>query len=186
MAIAFKEWALVCEALGRGEQSLLLRKGGIAEGAQGFGFEHTEFFLFPTWYHAQVDKVRSGGILPDQVENLVMVSYAASIEWSGRVNDLDAVRRLEDLHVLHESVIEERFAYDTGTEEGSPLGIHIAFVRIYRLEPSIAFSMEQKFGGCRSWVELPDITPGAMVSVLSDEENERRKICFSRALGVSF
>jgi hypothetical protein len=37
-SIAFKEWAIVCEALGRGGQSIILRKGGIAEGREGFSF----------------------------------------------------------------------------------------------------------------------------------------------------
>ena len=50
MAIAFKEWALVCEALGSGEQSVILRKGGIAEGKSGFGFDYNEFYLFPVSY----------------------------------------------------------------------------------------------------------------------------------------
>ncbi|MFL6569175.1 MAG: DUF1802 family protein, partial [Chthoniobacterales bacterium] len=35
-SIGFKEWALVCEALGRGEQRIIIRKGGIAEGRDGF------------------------------------------------------------------------------------------------------------------------------------------------------
>ena len=29
---AFKEWAVIVEALGQGEQIVILRKGGIAEG----------------------------------------------------------------------------------------------------------------------------------------------------------
>ena len=33
---AFKEWHVVVEALAAGEQILLLRKGGIAEGRGGF------------------------------------------------------------------------------------------------------------------------------------------------------
>ncbi|MBA2742902.1 MAG: DUF1802 family protein, partial [Chthoniobacterales bacterium] len=57
-SIGFKEWALVCDALGRGEQSLILRKGGIAEGRDGFAFRHSEFFLFPTFFHAQLGLVR--------------------------------------------------------------------------------------------------------------------------------
>ena len=56
-----KEWALVCEAMGRGEQSVILRKGGLAEGRAGFGFRHSEFFLFPTFFHEQIDKVRVPG-----------------------------------------------------------------------------------------------------------------------------
>jgi hypothetical protein len=46
--------------------------------------------------------------------------------------------------------------------------------------------MEKKFGGCRSWIEIPDMTSGTLVSVLSDEEHERRKELFARLLGVSF
>ena len=48
MSAAFKEWAIVCEALGSGRQSILIRKGGVAEGRSGFAYEHSEFFLFPT------------------------------------------------------------------------------------------------------------------------------------------
>ena len=39
----FKEWTLICDALGRGEQSIILRKGGIAEGRAGFRFD--EIFI---------------------------------------------------------------------------------------------------------------------------------------------
>src|SRR5438477_1344443 len=46
-SVGFKEWSLVCDALGRGEQSVILRKGGIAEGREGFSFRYREFFLFP-------------------------------------------------------------------------------------------------------------------------------------------
>ncbi len=194
MTIAFKEWALVCDALGSGRQSLLLRKGGISEGSEGFkgfGFEHREFFLFPTWYHGQVEKVRyEQALLSEQVTDRVMVNYAATIEWSGLITDKEAVRRLSELHVLAASVIEERFEYDIEKkrEEGipSPGCIHVAFVRIYRLEPPVGFPMEKRFGGCRSWVELPEIIPEALVSVISDEEHERRRSRFAAIIGVSF
>ena len=46
--IAFKEWAVVCAALASGQQSLILRKGGIHEGRDGFRVAHREFWLFPT------------------------------------------------------------------------------------------------------------------------------------------
>ena len=67
--IAFKEWSLVCDALGRGEQSLILRKGGIAEGRAGFRFQHPEFLLLPTLFHEQAAKLRvpPGTALPAPV-----------------------------------------------------------------------------------------------------------------------
>jgi hypothetical protein len=185
MAVAFKEWALVCEALGKGEQSVILRKGGIAEGRAGFSFEHPEFYLFPTWFHGQVEKIRGeGAVLPVQISELVTISHAVAVEWSGLIGDKEAVHRLKDLHILEPSVIEERFVYSQGKEKH--LGIHVAFVRTYRLEASVSFPMEGRFGGCRSWLEIPEIDPGAMVSVLSDEDHDHRREIFSRLLDVTF
>src|SRR2546430_16918150 len=40
ICIGFKEWTLVCEALGRGVQGIIIRKGGIAEG-RARSEEHT-------------------------------------------------------------------------------------------------------------------------------------------------
>ena len=54
-SVGFKEWAIVCEALGCGRQSMILRKGGIAK-ADGFAFRHRRFFFFPTFFHEQLEK----------------------------------------------------------------------------------------------------------------------------------
>lgn len=191
MAKAFKEWALVCEALGRGEQSIILRKGGIAEGRGGFGFDHPEFFLFPTWYHGQIDRVRtdwvrmSGAVLPAHDPGSVAISCMASLEWAGRLEDREVIRSLRDLHILDDSVIEERFVYDTRSGSLGGDGINLAFVRMFRLEPAVTLPMEEAFGGCRSWIDLPDIG-AALVSVLSDEEHGRRRDLFASAVGITF
>jgi len=186
MPVAFKEWALVCDALGSGHQSVILRKGGIAEGKGGFGFDHDEFYLFPTWFHGQLEKVRiPNAVLPEQNPGNVTISNVACLEWAGRINDKQAVHLLEDFHLLDASVIEERFEYDTPNSSLGGRGINIAFVRVYRLEPAVTLPMEAGFGGCRSWIEFPEIT-GALVSVLSDEEHGRRKEHFSRLLDISF
>ena len=187
MAVAFKEWALVCEALGNGAQSVILRKGGIAEGRGGFGFDHPEFYLFPTYYHGQIGKVRIPGVmLPERDPDRVIISRVAAVEWSGRIADPDMARRLEPLHVLDPSVVRERFAYDTGTGSLGGAGINVAFVRVFRIEPSLILPMEESFGGCRSWIELPAMTPSALVSVLSDEQHARKKGLFSDILGITF
>lgn len=187
MAVAFKEWALVCEALGRGDQSVILRKGGVSEGKRGFGFDHPEFHLFPTWYHGQLEKIRiPGAVLPVQDRERVSLSHTVTVEWSGRVPDLEAALRLEPLHVLDQSVIRERFVYDTDSGSLGGIGIHVAFVRVFRIEPSLVLPMDKAFGGCRSWIELPENAPSALVSVLSNEEHERRKALFSGLLGVSW
>ena len=49
---------LVCASIERGETSVIFRKGGIAEGSQGFQFKHSRFFLFPTYFHEQIERTR--------------------------------------------------------------------------------------------------------------------------------
>jgi len=51
MMNALKEWATVVNALENGDQTVLLRKGGILEDSSGFVVESEKFFLFPTFEH---------------------------------------------------------------------------------------------------------------------------------------
>ena len=48
---AFKEWAVICRVLAEGRQSLIVRKGGIAEPRGDFEMTQTRFWLFPTYLH---------------------------------------------------------------------------------------------------------------------------------------
>lgn len=170
MIPAFKEWAIVCQALGTGQQSILIRKGGIAEGREGFSFKHREFLLFPTWFHEQVGRTRlpAETPVPLQPEGEVEFHYSATLEWSGVVTDETKLAGLREHHILSDAVVAERFAYDEAP------GVHVAFLRVFRLEPPARMPMEASYGGCRSWVEIPDIEGSALVSVLSEEEHQRR------------
>jgi len=167
-SIGFKEWAVVCEALGAGEQSILLRKGGIAEGRQGFGFRYPEFFLFPTFFHEQVVKVRQPDAkIPEAREGEIEIRLFAKLEAQKEIKDWNEAARLELLHVLAESVVRERFEY-----EGA--GLHVALVRVFRLEPAWVFPDRPAYGGCRSWVNLPDRPADTRFEpVLSDEEHAK-------------
>jgi hypothetical protein len=179
MNVAFKEWAIVCEALGEGIQSLLVRKGGIAEGRDGFAFRHREFFLFPTAFHAQREKtlLPVNTPLPQLPEDQIEIRFAAVVEWTRFLTDPALLPALRGHHILRDDVIEERFRYD------SPPGLHVAFVRIFRLETPWILPMEKRFGGCRSWVDLPAAPEKTMMPVISDEENARRSRSLGEALG---
>lgn len=180
MSVAFKEWAVICEALGTGLQSVIIRKGGIAEGRAGFSFRHEEFVLFPTWFHEQLGKTTlpAETAVPAEPDEDLEIRYTATVEWHGLLTDRAKVAGLREFHVLQESVVEERFCYD-GDE-----GVYVAFVRVYRLDPPLCLKNERKYGGCRSWVELPEIEETALVSVLSDEEHARRKKVLTDLLGL--
>ena len=165
--VGFKEWALVCEALGRGEQTILLRKGGIAEGREGFGFRHDEFFLFPTFFHEQLVKVRTPEAeIPMARPGQIEIRYFARLEAQAKITDWSQAAALEARHILAEPVVRERFEY-----KGA--GLHVALVRVFRLEPSWILEDLPAYGGCRSWVELPELPAGTgFVPVLGDEQHE--------------
>ena len=154
-SIGFKEWALVCRALGEGRQTVIIRKGGIAEGRDGFAFQHREFFLFPTFFHEQLERVRfPAAALPKALPNEIEIRYFVKVGETRVLTDWEEVRALEPLHILQESVVRERFDCDDAP------GVHVAFVRVFRLEPIWRFPDAKAYGGCRSWVQLPEPPPG--------------------------
>ncbi len=177
-AVGFKEWALVCEALGRGDQHVIIRKGGIAEGRAGFQFKHEAFHLFPTLFHEQLKRTTlpAGTSLPPTWEDSVQIGYFARVTWARLVTDLAAALRLNPFHILKPEIVEERFHY------GEPRGVSVALVRIFRLAEPWRFPMERSYGGCRSWVTLP--APGAEVAepVVSDEVFARTRERVDQAL----
>lgn len=168
-AIGFKEWAFICDALAQGVQGLILRKGGIHEGRGGFEFKHAAFFLFPTWFHTQAERLRwvppaasttgyssdSGydphtqTFSPEESRTLVDIDGFCTIDQVWRVTNWEKVVALTDLHVWNADVVQERFVYD---EESC---LHIALVRTWKLPSRWTFPYEKRFGGCRSWVDLP-------------------------------
>src|SRR5437762_9342123 len=104
-SIAFKEWALVCEALGRGEQTVILRKGGIAEGRAGFAFRHSEFFLFPTFFHEQIEKVRvNGAEIPKERKGAIEIRFFGRLVSVREIISWETATALEPLHILQELV----------------------------------------------------------------------------------
>jgi hypothetical protein len=156
-AIAFKEWQVVCDALASGRQSLILRKGGIHEGRAGFSFAHNAFFLFPTRFHAQGSLVRDGQVtaLPEwQVGEPVRLTHHVNVLRAVTLDHWETVTSLEPFHIHTESNLRERFDWQgKGMTSGS---IHVALVQVHALARPWEFSYVASFGGCRSWIDLPD------------------------------
>lgn len=154
-AFGFKEWKLICDAMERGEQSLILRKGGISEGKHGFQWLHREFFLFPTYFHEQEDELQLGtdtkvNEQPTKEREEVEIRQYARIELTAEITDLDQAKGFQDLHLWNESVIEDRFGW------GENNGISLAVVRVYRLKEPWVLANRKAFGGCRSWLGMPE------------------------------
>ena len=180
-SVGFKEWAVVCDALGRGEQSVIVRKGGIAEGRAGFSFREREFFLFPTFFHEQLEKTRLvDAVVPKQTEGEIAIQYFVQIERTRMVTLWAGALALESFHVLREEVIRDRFDYDDAP------GLHVAFARVFRLEPAWIIADSKAYGGCRSWVSLPDAERSLIkVPACSDAEHQRRLQEFDEATSAA-
>lgn len=172
---AFKEWSVVCEALNAGSQSLILRKGGIHEGQEGFRVEHPEFWLFPTEFHQSAEvlipeaaplielvriRIPVPGMIP--IQNYIEVVEVIEIR------DETFLERLAGMHIWSEATVHERFHYR------SP-GLFLLLVRTYRRPEPIYLPELSHFAGCRSWVDFPiEIETVALKPILSNEEHIRR------------
>jgi hypothetical protein len=172
--IGFKEWQVVCDALASGRQSILLRKGGIHEGRHGFSFAHESFFLFPTRFHAMADQVREGEVKvrPEwQPGDVIRITHHAEAVWAVTLTDWEQVAALESLHIYSEQTVRDRFNWEgKGMATGS---IHLALVRVRELVMPWEFPYEARYGGCRSWLNLPAPPAGWKVGarpVLVDED----------------
>jgi len=152
--IAFKEWAVVVDALGRGEQILILRKGGIREQRGEFHVDHDEFWLFPTQYHEAERSVipskrpilrELAAVAP---RDFVDIEYYVVADTVLTVTDLERVKRLQGRHIWSEQVLQERLQF------GREVGLHALLTRVYRRTAPERFPLRESYGGCKSWVEL--------------------------------
>jgi hypothetical protein len=185
MRSAFKEWAIVVDALATGAQIIILRKGGISEGVGGFKMEHPEFLLFPTLFHQQRESVLPAAQARyDQIQETFPPSDQLRIEYFCRViewrqlNDAAAAARLEAQHIWRPEVIAERFDW------GRSKSIFALAVRTFRLPREYNLPMLPAYGGCKSWIELDQEIPTEDARpVLDDATFAERLHAFQTALG---
>ncbi|MCD6051397.1 MAG: hypothetical protein K0Q55_2801 [Verrucomicrobia bacterium] len=184
MRVAFKEWAIVVDALAQGEQIIILRKGGISEGKGGFQVEHPQFLFWPTLFHQQREQVvaraqqRFDAIAPElpPAEVVRLEYYAEVVHWE-RLESLEAAQRLKGQHIWREEVITDRFDW------GKQKAIFALAVRVHRLPKRIELPVRPEYGGCKSWVELTEeISATDSQPVLSQEAFELKLKQFKQAL----
>ncbi len=184
MKTAFKEWAVVCRALGTGRQVLILRKGGITEEAREFRPEHREFLFFPTGFHQSTEQVlpEANRLLREAVAeqpsaDRVTFSHYAVVTDAIRVASLSALRALRGEHIWSDAVVEERF------HRWQEDAVYALIVRVYVLPKPITIALLDDYAGCKSWVDLDVDAPTAgAVPVLADEAFGDRRAAIQRVL----
>lgn len=153
--IAFKEWAVVINALAQGKQNIILRKGGIREKNGEFRVDHNEFFLFPTYehqdkedlkpaFHSDLDWVIRGR----GPENEAALRYYVQAEKVYRIDDEKLLAKISDFHIWSDREIKKRFDY------GKNKGIYLIVVRVFELLFPHVIQITPQYAGCKSWVEL--------------------------------
>jgi hypothetical protein len=153
MSPAFKEWQIVVEALGSGEQILILRKGGIAEGRGGFDASRAgRFWLFPTRFHAQSEKTKPAAsrfMTAAPAEDTVDLRFYAEIVGHTFLTDWTTVAALDPHHIWAEAAVREKYDW------AKTPGIHAFVVRVRRLVNPVFLPLTADMGGCKSWIDLP-------------------------------
>jgi hypothetical protein len=150
---ALKEWSNVVAALGRGEQVILIRKGGIAD--PSFGVDAERFYLYPTYFHQGESDARPS----------VTITHWCEVVRTWTVRELDTLRRLEALVMMPSETLEARYRFRRDQ------ALYVIAVRTWRLETPVEVAFRPEYGGCKSWVSVDeeiDITGSA--PVLSESE----------------
>ncbi len=110
-------------------QTIILRKGGINEGREGFRVEHGEFWLLPTRFHQDASQLKpearafwetagrlgataglsSSAELPGM--HRFRIDLYAVVQEVFELHDLAAVEGLSGEHILSAETIAGRFSY---------------------------------------------------------------------------
>lgn len=185
--LALKEWAVAVRALGRGEQAMIIRKGGIHRDDRDFRLVHPEFLLFPTYLHQKPDLVK-----PDQrdalrrtqaeddVPGLVELGYFCQVAERFEIRDEATLDRLSEFHIWTDDYARKRLHW----RPKQPLTV--ALLRVYELQQPQALPVLEEYSGCKSWVELgQDVPLGTMTPVIGDSEFDRVRDAVSQTLGAA-
>jgi hypothetical protein len=148
-----KEWALVCDLLLAGRMSVLFRKGGINE--KGFWVDADEFYLFPTYFHQNREKVRPEfrdefdvALKEAPPEGVIRIPALARVVEAIPVANNEGVYELDDLHPYTREQIDMRLEF----RPKKPLVI--LAVETVPLAGVVNVPMLERYAGCSSWVPL--------------------------------
>lgn len=182
---ALKEWAVLADAMARGELIAMVRKGGIRERRAGFDVRHDRFLLYPTFFHEKVNELAErfrptlerahADRPPDGMIRMGLVAHVAAV-W--RVTELERLRGIHGEHGLTWGAVESRFRY-----RDDPL-VHVVAVRVARLPAVVTIPEIRRYTGCVSWVKLDDGVPvHPSTPVVDDPSFTARLLALGSVLG---
>lgn len=179
--VALKEWSVTVDALARGDQVFILRKGGIREDNRQFKIEHDQFFLYPTFFHenSELIKPEKSELISlnsmEEDEEIVTLSVFAEIEEVIELNKETELKALEQFHIWSTRFIYKRLNWKPRN------ALNLIILRCHLLQQPQALTVMPDYAGCKSWVELiedypvgvttPVISNARFTSMVSDIKN---------------
>ena len=167
---ALKEWASAVETLGRGEQILVLRKGGIHREDRDFRFVYPEFLLFPTYEHQKEALLKPpyqealARLLSEPYDpSTIIFSHWAKVEEVIEVFEQETLDSLSPCHIWTNDYAQSRLHW----KPKFPLSVML--LRVYRLTEPIVVANDPGYSGCKSWVDvIPTVRLGDATPVIDD------------------
>ena len=159
MMLALKEWSIICKALEDGNQTILLRKGGILEYKKGFEISQKSFMLYPTLEHQGAEYLQpkylqtyhllSGGNKSEEIQNNTnTLRSIARIEAIQEFHDHEVLPELEKYHIWNEKYVNMRMNYNPKKPMNALL------LRVYKLPQPITIDVNPEWAGCKSWIDI--------------------------------
>lgn len=166
---SLKEWATVVKALENGDQTVILRKGGILDVSSGFQIESEKFFLYPTWehqeyhhikpqFHKYLDDVKNN----PPVEGTNKITSYAKVLGEADISSEEIIANLSKFHIWSDSYIQERRNWKP---EKPMKAVFLATFKI----PERKIILKPEFQGCKSWININEEISDEE-AVLSQEE----------------
>jgi hypothetical protein len=151
--LALKEWACIVDALGKGKQSLTIRKGGIAEDTNQFTVKGNEFLLYPTLFHQAETFIKPQWqpFLKHQsfhpTADKVVIKYFAKVADVRTITDYNQLKKLSPFHAWTDAFIEEKFNRWNKSVE-------VLILQIFALGAAQEIEILPTYGGCNSWIDI--------------------------------
>lgn len=165
---ALKEWSNVIESLGRGEQILLIRKGGIAD--PHFGIEADRFYLYPTYFHQGETDPRT----------TVSITHWVEVARTWSVREMELLERLQPFVGIPRETLEARYRFRPDQ------ALYVIAVRTFALPAPVEVRYREDYGGCRSWISVDDeIDVTGSTQVLAEAELQAKIESIEALLAVA-
>jgi hypothetical protein len=155
---ACKEWAVIVRALLTGEQILDVRKGGIREPGRHFGLASPTFWLMPTVEHQRAELLKPAYERWVEETELaappargIRIAGFADVVGVATVTDADPIAAIGGGLIWSAEYAASRLHW----KRRDPLWVLL--LRAYRLDEPIDIAWRNEYGGCSSWVDLPDL-----------------------------